>query len=226
MNDLLVAVPSRGRPQNIGRLADAMLDTCRGDTTLLVGLDHDDPQLRGYAELGLKPVMAPYVLRSGLRQVVAWINELTVPSVHEYKFIGHIGDDNVPVTPGWDVRIMEALEETPFAFGNDQYPFRPPGSLACHIFTRSEVVAALGYLGPPVLRHMYVDDAWTAWGRATGITYLEDVIIEHHHWTAGKAQSDATYDAATAMMGRDGAVFGAYCRDQLGTDIEKIKAVS
>ena len=226
MNGLLVAVPSRGRPGSIGRLADAMLATCTGDTTLLVGLDDDDPQLRGYAELGLKPLMAPFELRSGLRQVVAWINELTVPLVHEYAYIGHFGDDNVPSTPGWDVAIMNALERTPFAFGNDLYP-REPGSLCCHVFCRSEVIAKLGYFGPPIIRHMYVDVAWMAWGVACGITYLDDVIIEHLHYSVGKSPLDESYAASTSLItGGDLAAWHAYSRN-LGTgglndDIDKL----
>ena len=95
--------------------------------------------------------------------------------------------------------MMEALGKTPFAFGNDLYP-RTPGELPCHIFTRSEVVKALGYLGAPCLRHMWVDVAWKQWGKACGITYLHDVIIEHLHFTNGKSQPDASYAASSALM--------------------------
>ena len=41
--DLLVIVPSRGRPDSVQRLWDRMRQTCRGDTRLLVSLDYDDP---------------------------------------------------------------------------------------------------------------------------------------------------------------------------------------
>jgi hypothetical protein len=148
-----------------------------------------------------------------------------VPRTERYRFIGTIGDDNVPLTDGWDVAVMEALEKTPFAFGNDRYPLRPPGSLCCHIFTRSEVIAALGYLGPKSLRHMYVDDVWMAWGNACGITYLDDVIIEHQHYTTGQALVDETYIRAAAMMQSDQMAFEAYCRDNLAADISTIKGV-
>lgn len=216
--DLLVVVPSRGRPHNIARLREAMGQTCRGDTTLLVGLDADDPALPGYAP-------GACAVRGGLRQAVAWINELAVPRAGSYRFTGHIGDDNVPRTVGWDVRIMEALGKTPFAFANDLYPLRAPGSLACHIFCRSAVVRALGYLGPPMLRHQYVDNAWTAWGQATGITFLEDVIIEHMHWGAGKASTDDSYRESAACLQEDAANFAAYCSDPegLARDIRKIR---
>src|SRR5665213_3931433 len=99
-NDLLVVVPSRGRPGNIARLAEAMERTCQGDTTLLVGLDGDDPMLPGYLELGFPEVQ--FEIADGLHFVVPWINRLAVPRADQYRFIGTIGDDNLPQTDGWD----------------------------------------------------------------------------------------------------------------------------
>jgi hypothetical protein len=219
MKDLLVVVPSRGRPGNIARLAQAMDATCRGDTTLLIGLDDDDPARGEY------PVFPPsgprYEVRSGLRQVVAWINELAVPQAGNYRYIGHIGDDNVPQTEGWDVEIMEALEKTPFAFGNDHYP-RTPGSLCCHVFTRSEVIARLGYFGPPGIRHMYVDVAWMAWGVRTGITYLHEVDIPHLHYTLGHPVDDS-YRTSSNLIPSDLENWHDYCNSgQLNADVVKV----
>jgi hypothetical protein len=216
MRDLLVVVPSRGRPASIERLWDAMAGTCRGDTTLLVGLDDDDP------ELGVYPAGPEREVRPGLRQVVAWINALAVPRAGAYRFTGTIGDDNVPRTEGWDVSVMEALEKAPFAFGNDLYPTRPPGSLCCHVFCRSGVIEALGYFGPPSIRHMYVDPVWYAWGQATAITYLPGVIIEHLHYTTGKSPHDASYAASCAWTGADLAAYHAYCAAGLNEDIAKL----
>lgn len=216
MRDLLVAVPSRGRPGSITRLHEAMQGTCTADTQLAVGLDDDDahfyPRIPG----------VEYVVRAGLRRVTAWTNELAVPRAGEYRVIGTIGDDNVPVTPGWDARMLAALEDAPLAFGNDENPHRPPGSLCCHIFMRSEIAAALGYLGPPCLRHMYVDDAWMAWGRAGGISYLHDVIIRHEHWTTGAAW-DQTYADSHALMDADRRAYERYCRKDLERDIAVIQ---
>jgi len=222
MKDLLLVVPSRGRPASIGRLREAMAATCRGDTTLLVGLDDDDPQLPDY--LDLKSTWKDLVqIEPDLHQVVAWINKLAMSHVRGYKYVGHIGDDNVPSTIGWDVAIMEALEKTPFAFGNDLYPLRPAGALCCHVFCRSEVLAALGYFGPPSLRHSYVDDVWMRWGEATGITFLQDVIIEHLHHTVGKSPADQNYADSGGLTGQDAAAYSAYCATELESDIGKIR---
>lgn len=217
--DLLIVVPSRGRPQSVRRLHEAMLATCQGDTTLAVGLDDDDEE--NYERIpGVR-----YEARCSLRGFTAWANELAVPAAGEYRYIGALGDDCVPETPGWDLRIMEALNRQPFAYANDLYPLRPQGTQVTHVFTRSEVVRALGYIGVPALAHMYVDDAWGAWGAACGIEYLGDVIIEHLHHSSGKAPADETYRRAEETWAQCQAAFAEYCRGQLAEDVRKIREV-
>lgn len=221
-DNMLLVVPSRSRPASIARLREAMASTCRGDTCLLVGLDDDDPQLPEYLALE-SSVKDQVTVEPDLHQVVAWINRLALPNVNGYKYIGHIGDDNVPSTIGWDVAIMEALEKTPFAFGNDLYPSRIPGTLCCHVFTRSSVIKTLGYFGHPSIAHMYVDVQWMALGVACGITFLPEQIIEHLHYTTGRSPQDASYQASFAKTADDLLAWHAYCRSgQLNIDIEKL----
>src|SRR4051812_46692993 len=119
--ELAVVVPSRGRPHNIARLIEAMDRTCRSDTHLIVGVDDDDPYLDDYMAFRGCEVE----LQTGLhRQLVRWLNVLAVPRVDDYQFIGHIGDDNVPRTVGWDTRIIESLDRNLFCFGDDLDPGR------------------------------------------------------------------------------------------------------
>jgi hypothetical protein len=224
LKELLVVVPSRGRPQNISRLVDAMGKTCRAATDLWVGLDDDDPQLPAYQEMDTGPYPWWSETRPDLRNVVPWVNHLAMARYQDYQAVGHIGDDNVPLTDGWDVEMLMGLEQTPFAFGNDLYP-RAPGSLCCHVFMRSDVLGRLGYFGPPQIYHMYVDVAWMAWGTKCGITYRHDVIIDHQHFTTGRAETgfDASYQRTQHLIPVDLNNWHAYCQSgQLNADIEKI----
>ena len=208
-------IPSRGRPGNIARLWQAMQETCTAETTLVVGLDRDDPTREQYPE---GPV---YVTKDDLSYVTPWINFLAEEFSGQFTAIGHFGDDNVPFTRGWDERILEALCRQPFAFANDQYP-RAPGSLSCHIFMRSEVVSILGYMGPPEITHMYVDVAWMAWCLAVGHDYLDEVLIPHHHYTVG-GQHDETYARSYAQTAVNLQAWHAYSRNgRLNADISKM----
>lgn len=223
---MMLAVPSRGRPGNIARLWEAMGQTCTEDTVLCVGLDADDPELPAYRDFLLQnehPQLR-YVMSSKLRKVTAWTNYLVAEHLNDFEYFGQIGDDNVPRTYGWDTQIIEALQESPFAFGNDLYP-RAPGSLCCHVFARQEVPRVLGYFGPPSIAHMYVDVAWWSWGIATKIVYLPDTVIEHLHYTVGKAPQDVSYATSFNGTGEDLAAWHAYSRSpQLNADIRKIAA--
>lgn len=199
---------------------DAMDHTCRGDTTLVVGVDDDDPSLSDYRAL----IGSKLVVRRGLqRQLVRWLNVLAVPRVPKYRVIGHIGDDNVPSTVGWDVRIMESLERNYFCFGNDLDPGRAPGSLSIHIFMQSDVIRRLGYMGPPSIQHMYVDPVWYAWGQATWIEYLPDVILEHLHYSLGRSAMDESYQHSTGLIPSDCTNYNDYCDDPNGLNADILK---
>jgi hypothetical protein len=218
MRPLGLLVPSR-RPRNTARLWESMKVTCTpGETTLIVGVDADDPARDQY------PAGPAYVIQDGLRYVTAWVNHLALMTLGEFAVVGHIGDDNTCQTPGWDEAVMAATAAYPFAFCNDLYP-REPGSLCCHIFMRSEVVRKLGYFGPPEISHMYVDVAWMAWGRACGIRYLHEVLLPHHHYTLGAAH-DETYARSYARTAADLAAWHAYSRREgpggLNDDIAKL----
>jgi hypothetical protein len=220
VRDLLVIVPSRGRPGNLRRLHEAVTATAQGDTVLLAGLDDDD---EGQYE---RIPGVEYEVRGGLRGFTPWVNALAVPRAGDYRNIGVLGDDCLPRTPGWDARITQALERSPFAYANDLYPLRPAGAQVTHVFTRSAVVTALGYIGVPALTHMYVDDAWGAWGRACGIEYLPDVVIEHLHHSSGKAPNDDTYRASELTTQACLAAWQEYNSAGLATDIDRIRSVS
>lgn len=211
-------VPSRSRPGNAGRLWESMRRTCTASTTLLIGLDADDPRRDDY------PAGPGYVIQDGLRYVTAWVNHLALMTYGDFDAVGHVGDDNTCSTDGWDTAILKALERQPFAFANDLYP-REPGSLSCHIFMRSGVVRTLGYMGPPEISHMYVDVAWMAWCIACGHEFLSDVLLPHHHYTLG-APSDETYARSNARTRSDLAAWHAYSRRQgpggLNDDIAKL----
>ena len=224
MADLALLVPSRGRPHNVARLIDAMDATCRANTTLVVGVDDDDPMLPDYRALPVE-----VIVRGGLkRQLVRWLNVLAVPRANDYAYLGHIGDDNVPRTVGWDERVIESLQRqgpVGFCFGDDLDPGRAPGSLSIHIFMTSNVVRRLGYMGPPRIQHMYVDPVWYAWGQATSIEYLPDAVLEHMHYTiSGKSPHDESYAASTGLIPADCANYNDYCDDPggLNGDIAKL----
>src|SRR5690606_31550877 len=92
----------------------------------------------------------------------------------------------------------------------------------------SNIVTALGYMAPPDLVHLFLDNAWLDWGRgAECLTYLPGTVIEHMHPAAGKAANDAGYLEANSQtrFTADRDAYEQYTATQLADDIKKLEAL-
>jgi len=215
--ELLLVVPSRGRPANVDRLYAALRHTCTAGTQLLVCLDRDDadnyPRVPGIA----------YEVREPLG-FVSWLNEIFPLYARQFRYLGSLGDDHVPLTRGWDSRVVEVLRElgTGLCYGNDLLQGE---RLPTACFMTSDIISVLGFAAPPELLHMFSDNFWLALGRSIRrIRYLPEVIIEHRHFINGKAEKDATYAESTAQMSRDQAAFRFYLSTRFEADAAKVRA--
>lgn len=225
MTDLIVIVPSRGRPGNIRRLHHDWTDTA-ADADLRVCLDADDPKLHLYTLVARAPsvTVGPPVGMAGALNTAA----LDIAHNHRrYKHIGFLGDDHAPRTPGWDKQIVETLEQlgTGIVYANDL--FQGP-NLPTAVFMTADIVRALGYMVPPGPYHLYLDNIWLAWGRAIDrVVYLPDVIIEHLHPAAGKADRDEGYDRVNSdeRYAADEAAYNQYMAGRFHEDVTKLRAL-
>lgn len=224
MSDLLMIVPSRGRPKNVVELLLAWRDTVRGDSQLLVAVDEDDPELANYTNPGWSGV--EFVIGPRLR-LGGTLNKLAVERARDHFAVGFMGDDHRPRTEAWDVALTDALRATGtgFAYGNDLLQGE---NLPTAIAMTSDIVTTLGYMVPPGAVHLYFDNFWLAVGRALGrITYLSDVVIEHMHPVAGKAEWDDRYLEVNAdsMYAKDRATFERWMAESAPVEIPRLKAL-
>jgi hypothetical protein len=194
-------VPTRGRPQNIAALLEAWAETTTGDTELWLALDDDDPTLSecltvcSSMEWPAAPVRAPrWIVQERLR-LAGTLNLLAVAAAEcgGYKAIGFMGDDHRPRTKHWDAMFSAALDAlgTGMVYGNDLIQ---GAALPTAVAMTSDIISTLGYMVPPGLVHLYLDNAWLS--IAEGLDrkrYLPEVVIEHMHPLAGKAPEDDGY---------------------------------
>lgn len=222
MNDLLMIVPSRGRPENLEELAYAWHATVRGDSWLLGAVDEDDPGLSAYQRL--RPIDARHMaserrqrLTVGPRERLGpTLNRLAVEHAPNYFAVGFMGDDHRPRTPGWDETMVATLREmgTGLVYGNDLFQRE---ALPTAVVMTSDIIRTLGYMVPPGLIHLFMDNFWLGLGQALGrIRYLDDVVIEHLHPLAKSAEWDAGYREVNspAMYARDHATFLRWVREE------------
>lgn len=192
---LLVIVPTRGRPQNAARLAEAFEDTDSLNADLVFVADRDDPELPAYHMAAPRLLIHEGGEGRGLVPALNWAAGLYADV---YDHLGFMGDDHLPRTAGWDAHVLGAMDAAAprVVYGNDllQGEALPTAS-----FMPSRMVRALGFMAPPVLRHLYVDNFWLTLGQHLGgLRYLPDVVIEHVHPAAGKAVMDERYAAVNA----------------------------
>jgi hypothetical protein len=117
---------------------------------------------------------------------------------NKYDFFAFLGDDHRPRTAEWDLQLMAAMQRQPsMAYGNDLLQGK---RLPTMIVMTSDIVKALGGMVPPNMKHLYLDNFWKKLGEDLGaLTYLDDVIVEHMHPVAGKAEWDEGYKEVNAQ---------------------------
>lgn len=198
--ELLVIVPTRGRPHNVARLENARRATASVEgADFLYAVDDDDPILPEYKSLGVdRMVIGPR------RRLGPTLNDQARRHADLYPFLGFMGDDHVPVTPGWDALVRDELglglawdPKTPrVVYGNDLIQGQ---ALPTAAFMHARTIRALGWMSPPDLVHLYIDNFWLELGRELdGLVYLPHVVIQHMHPAGGTAPWDAGYADANA----------------------------
>lgn len=197
---LAVIVPTRGRPQNAARLAQAFRDTDALNALPVFVADIDDPELDGYRRL-LDEEKIPRLMiqdRSRGKGLCAALNYAAVRYAEIYEAVGFMGDDHMPRTLGWDDRMIDALDslEPRIVYGND---LLQGANLPTAVFMQSRMVTAMEMMAPADMRHLYLDNFWKELGEALGgLVYLPDVVIEHLHPVNGKAAWDERYQVVNA----------------------------
>lgn len=227
MTDLVVIVPSRGRPHAAAELADAFNETCRAETDLVFALDDDDPTRDEYSrrvEIWTGPNRSMVEALNGAASRESGGRFGMRPPFA----IGFIGDDHRPRTAGWDAAYVEALQElgTGIVYGDDLLQRE---NLPTQCAMTTDIVQTLGYMAPPTLTHLYVDNFWLSLGKAAGcIRYLPDVVVEHCHPVARKAEWDEGYARVnnSAMYAKDEAAFRTYAETEFQADVEKVRRLT
>ncbi len=212
--DVLVIVPTRGRPDSSVEfhkefLAKSMI------SDLMFAIDEDDadsyPRIDG--------VLYEINPRMGMNGT---LNYVATKYADKYKYIAFMGDDHRVRTFGWDLVMAERIGSLGVAYGNDLIQGQ---ALPTAVLMSSNIIKAIGYMAPPKQKHMYLDNFWLDLGtKLNAIHYLEDVIIEHLHFSVGKSDMDSSYQETndSAIYNADKVAYDEYLSTQMDIDIDKI----
>jgi 2-polyprenyl-3-methyl-5-hydroxy-6-metoxy-1,4-benzoquinol methylase len=215
-------------------LTQSFQKTCLGNTELLFVVDNDDPTADAYGEV--LAFAGVRILRTDSHNMVEALNQAAIAEVapetwtlHPENFpppfaVGFMGDDHRPRTVGWDVWYVETLRKMGMGivYGNDLLQGE---SLPTQCAMTSDIVETIGYMAPPNLRHMYVDNAWLTIGQALRcIKYLPDVVVEHMHPMAGKAEWTEGHERVNApeRLSADKERFAEWLRGSFRPDVNRL----
>ena len=179
-------LPSRSRPHNLQRLIDAWV--CTGASTPVeICIDIDDPFRPQYESMEIPP---EWHVCMATRQGLSGIYNDSYKRHPNAAWFGFIADDVVPITTGWDIKLIEAAGRDGMAV-----PVGGETTGGCpHFVLGGNLVRSVGWLSLPGLDRIYIDTVWGDIAKARNVYHeTPDVRLEHHHFSNGKALMDSTY---------------------------------
>lgn len=234
MSELLVIVPTRGRPESVARVIDAWNATgaFNQGAELAFLVDADDPAAIDYQEF-FELFEAPH-MQASMHVMPAWrplvpkLNNWAALVAHHRHFaLGFAGDDHLPRTPGWARAYLDALRDlgTGIVYGDDGIQGQ---RLPTQWAMTADIVRALGRMVPAPVEHLYCDNAVKDLGQQAGcLRYLPDVLIEHMHPVVGKAPMDAGYARVNrqAQYTKDRQAYELWKQAGLAADAGTVRAI-
>ena len=220
----LIMVASRIRPSQLKRMLGSFEVTKSPGTEICIYVADDDPMLETY-----RSILTGYDYLIGSRIYQADVFNLFSKKYPDMDYYGTVNDDHVYLTLGWDYRLINAIEDSGgwgLACAEDLLTnwkeFHHPG--ACIV--SGNIVRTLGYYIYPRFRHINIDRAQGFLFDSIGkLFHLSDVIVEHCHWSNGKAEQDDNY---RWIYGKEEMEYGEkvlndYANGQMIVDIKKLK---
>lgn len=221
-SDLVVLIPTRGRPDNALALEQAFVDTNTKAKRFYI-VDFNDETRSQYS--WKLPVESVIMIHNETGGMAYPLNYIARQFIGEFDNFAFMGDDHRPRTANWDEKFVEELYSgSDIVYGNDLFQ---GSALPTAVAMSGEIVKALRGMVPDSQRHLYLDNFWLKLGQDLGsIKYLPDVIIEHCHAFNGKAPMDENYARVNApeVYSADKVAFDNFiASDQYQTLLAKLK---
>jgi hypothetical protein len=232
---VVLVCPTRDRPAGARRLIDEWGRTgvC---SDLVFCVDDDDPQMGAYTALMTRRAFHRGIitwLTGPRRSLCAWTDWVTSQVQDRYQAVMSIGDDHVPQTGGFDLKLLDAAVAGGFAYGDDGITHQPsedwpePHCLPTACLITTGVCRALGRFCLPGAAHMFTDAYWMLLAERAGCRhYLPDVKVTHMHPAASRAAMDQTYRDGAASWDADQAAYETWKACQLAADVTTVREVT
>lgn len=216
MTSNLVILPTRSRPDKTEE-AVALLKENSVISDICVAIDDDQADLYPRID-GVIYEVNPRLRMNGTLNLVA------TKYADKYETVYFLGDDHYARTKGWDELLYAPIKARGYglAYGDDLFQRQ---NLATAVMMSTNIIRILGFMAPPKLVHLYMDNFWMSLGQALQcIDYVPQVVVEHMHFAAGKSVKDEQYAEvnSTEMYATDKKTYMDYVQSELKHDLEKL----
>lgn len=210
---------TRNRVENCQRFITGWHQS-QASTPVYVRIDDCDPAVQDLLALEWPDAFSIHV---GPRQgLCAAMQEMFQAHSNE-PWYGILADDLVPQTPRWDQLLIDRAGSGAISYPND---LGRKTKLPTHPCVGGDLVRAQGWFGLPVVRHYCVDSVYRYIGEQLGVKYrLDDVIVEHVHYSEKKSQRDQLYKETSRFKQSDDDAFQAWLQDQGPALIQRLQAM-
>lgn len=219
-------IPSKGRPELLKRCLNACVET--GMTTPgQVLLHYKEPLMAEYLKIELPKDWTWFILEHDPEDPVESLGRALRVWYKNHKdfistceWVGWLNDDHIPKTHNWDKLMISQLKKFSIISPNDNW--QAPKRMCGPTLYSGELIRTVGYIYPPKLNHMYIDDLWEQIGSALGIwVTVMDVIVEHDHWSKHK-KPDQTTAYGESFLFKDKDIFTKWITTDASTVIRRV----
>ena len=218
-NDLMVMVPTRGRPERLRVLLDSFTKTATCADICVI----TDPDDTSYGDFDFgdtaHAVLEPRAFLTGK------LNKTAEAFADTYRVLMWCADDHVFETPGWDRLMLDRLDE--MGGHGWVYPDDKRRNDVPEIWmVSSDVVQALGWFANPALSHFYLDNSVAELGKRSGlIRWCPQAVIEHKHYSVDRAvEHDEVYRTTEDLFGQsDLAAYKEWLGSVMGNEVAVLR---
>lgn len=197
MSQIAIIIPTRRRAHLLPGLVESIRANTTAAYTIHLTVEREDVDTRAAAE---KLIVNAIIGEYGSHVASA---NAGVRATGEPLFV--VANDDVIFHPGWDVRALERMVPPIKVVGINQ----GNGVTTCFsLVDRSYITEHGGEFYYPGYLSQFCDTEVADLARARGVwADAPDALIEHCHWTLGKAEIDENYQQAIDSVAHDRQVY-------------------
>lgn len=194
MYKLSLLCPTRKRISGLSKMWESALNTSHSpnDLQLVLYVDNDDDETINSLH-NLSNISQVKVLISDNKEIYSNLHNICCYNA-DAEIIFTSADDLIFRSDNWDLIVYEKFESLPdkiaFLYPNDGYWGNKFGT---HGFFHANWFNTIGYISPPIFSVDYSDNYINDLAKSIERSfYMDNIFIEHMHWTFGKSPFDET----------------------------------